>query len=135
MDQALWNKVLKFDMDGPPSADDFSTRLAKENLWTISFTKNAILEYKKFMFLAATSNTMISPSPIVDIVWHQHLIFTTSYQDFCQLLGNFLYGSTLFTASFLPLYTFYDELGNITSNISDINTYEGCYDICGGCGD
>ncbi|MEZ4985368.1 MAG: hypothetical protein R2795_10085 [Saprospiraceae bacterium] len=31
---------------------------------------------------------MVSPSEIVDIVWHQHLIFTQSYQDFCNTLGK-----------------------------------------------
>ena len=51
-------------------------------------TQKAIEEYKKFMYLAATSNQMVSPSEIVDIVWHQHLIFTNSYSDFCNLLGK-----------------------------------------------
>ena len=50
--------------------------------------KKAIEEYKKFMYLATTSNQMVSPSEIVDIVWHQHLIFTQSYTDFCALLGK-----------------------------------------------
>jgi hypothetical protein len=66
----------------------FSTRLANENYWTRNFTKKAILEYKKFMYLAATSDKMVSPSEIIDVVWHQHLIFTQSYSDFCQVLGK-----------------------------------------------
>lgn len=40
------------------------------------------------MYLAATSEAMVSPSEIVDIVWHQHLIFTSSYDTFCGLLGK-----------------------------------------------
>jgi hypothetical protein len=40
------------------------------------------------MYLAATSEAMVSPSEIVDVVWHQHLIFTQSYRDFCQVLGK-----------------------------------------------
>lgn len=40
------------------------------------------------MYLAATSDFMVSPSEIVDTVWHQHLIFTQSYQEFCQILGK-----------------------------------------------
>jgi hypothetical protein len=31
---------------------------------------------------------MISPSEIVDVVWHQHLIFSQSYETFCALLGK-----------------------------------------------
>jgi hypothetical protein len=88
MNQELWNKILAFDFDNPPSEYGFSTRLANENFWTIEFTDQAILEYKKFMYLAATSDFMVSPSEVIDTVWHQHLIFTQSYQDFCNTLGK-----------------------------------------------
>lgn len=40
------------------------------------------------MYLAATSDKMVSPSEVVDIVWHQHLVFTKSYNEFCNLLGR-----------------------------------------------
>lgn len=88
MNQELWSKILYFDFDNPPSEYGFSTRLANENFWTKEFTDQAILEYKKFMYLAATSDFMVSPSEIIDNVWHQHLIFTQSYQDFCNILGK-----------------------------------------------
>jgi hypothetical protein len=88
MNQDLWQKILKFDFDNPPSEYGFSIRLANENFWTKSFTEKAIVEYKKFMYLAATSDLMVSPSEIIDVVWHQHLIFTQSYQDFCALVGK-----------------------------------------------
>ncbi|HXU28926.1 MAG TPA: DUF1399 domain-containing protein, partial [Bacteroidia bacterium] len=88
MDTELWNKILAFNLDAPMSEYNFSTRLAKENYWTKNFTQQAILEYKKFMYLAATSDFMVSPSEIVDVVWHQHLIFTQSYQEFGVLIGK-----------------------------------------------
>ncbi|UAY51884.1 glycine-rich domain-containing protein [Ferruginibacter albus] len=88
MNQELWNKILAFDFDDPPSEYGFSIRLANENFWTKEFTDQAIVEYKKFMYLAATSDFMVSPSEIIDQVWHQHLIFTQSYQDFCSILGK-----------------------------------------------
>jgi hypothetical protein len=88
MNKKLWDKILQFDFDSPPGEYGFSTRLANENYWTRSFTEQAILEYKKFMYLAATSEFMVSPSEIIDTVWHQHLIFTQSYQDFCYLIGK-----------------------------------------------
>lgn len=88
MNTTLWHEIEKFDFDFPLSEYSFSTRLAYENYWTEAFTKKAIEEYKKFMFLAATSGVMVSPSEIVDIVWHQHLIFTESYSDFCKILGK-----------------------------------------------
>lgn len=88
MNKALWKEIEKFDLDFPLSEYGFSTRLAYENEWTEFFTQKAIEEYKKFMYLAATSNQMVSPSEIVDIVWHQHLIFTQSYKEFCIVLGK-----------------------------------------------
>ncbi|WP_169630281.1 glycine-rich domain-containing protein [Flavobacterium humi] len=88
MDQTLWIKIQEFDFDHPISEYGFTTRLAKENYWTDDFTLKAILEYKKFMYLAGTSDFMVSPSEIIDIVWHQHLIFTQSYADFCKLIGK-----------------------------------------------
>ena len=88
MNQALWDKILAFDFENSSTEYGFSTRLAHENYWTKQFTEQAILEYKKFMYLAATSDFMVSPSEIIDKVWHQHLIFTQSYQDFCHILGK-----------------------------------------------
>jgi hypothetical protein len=74
MNQALWNKIQEYDLDKPSSEYGFSTRLANENYWTNNFTAKAIVEYMKSMYLAATSEMMVSPSKIVDVVWHQHLI-------------------------------------------------------------
>ncbi|WP_426474748.1 glycine-rich domain-containing protein [Chryseobacterium balustinum] len=88
MNKDLWEKIERFDFDHPPSEYDFTLRLAHENYWTRNFTKQAILEYKKFMYLAAVSDMMVSPSEIVDTVWHQHLIFTKSYSEFCTILGK-----------------------------------------------
>lgn len=84
----LWQKILDFDFDSSGGDYSFSVRLASENAWTEYFTQQALQEYRKFMYLAATAGTMVSPSEIVDIVWHQHLIFTQSYKEFCALLGK-----------------------------------------------
>jgi hypothetical protein len=88
MPTQLWSKVLTLDLDQSMSSYPFSIRLADENFWTRNFTRKAILEYKKFMYLAATSEHMVSPSPIIDRVWHEHLMFSKSYSDFCDLLGK-----------------------------------------------
>ena len=88
IDREAWQRVLEFDIDNLNSEYGFATRLAKENFWTKDFTHRAIVEYKKFMFLAAKSDLMVSPSPVVDVVWHEHLTFTQSYHDFCSLLGK-----------------------------------------------
>ena len=38
-----------------------------------------IAEYKKFVFLAATSPRPVTPSDAVDQAWHLHLLYTESY--------------------------------------------------------
>lgn len=83
-----WEEVKAFDLDYPYDEYCFSIRLAYKNKWSENFTIRAIEEYKKFMFLATISDKMVSPSEIIDIVWHQHLIFTKSYSQFCDLLGK-----------------------------------------------
>lgn len=83
-----WQKILQFQLDSPSDIYGFTLRLANENSWTKHFTALAILEYKKFMYLAATGEGMVSPSEVVDAVWHLHLIFTESYEHFCQVLGK-----------------------------------------------
>lgn len=88
MNQQLWNEILAYDLDAPFSEYSFSLRLANENHWTKNFTELAVLEYKKFMYLAAISDMMVSPSGIIDVVWHQHLIFTQSYEAFCTVVGK-----------------------------------------------
>ncbi|WP_136667270.1 hypothetical protein [Flavobacterium sp. H122] len=86
--RALWETIRRFSFDETIEEYGFETRLAYENKWTHYVTKQAIEEYKKFVFLASISNQMVSPSEIVDIVWHQHLIFSKSYEKLCQILGK-----------------------------------------------
>ncbi|MCU0440081.1 MAG: hypothetical protein MUC49_19510 [Raineya sp.] len=86
----VWEEIEKFDFDSPPSEYGFSVRLAYENGWSLNFTQKAIEEYKKFMFLASISKEMVSPSEIVDTVWHQHLLFSHFYANFCQKLGKWI---------------------------------------------
>lgn len=88
MNKGLWKKVEEYQLDKWTDEYGFILRIAKENKWTKNFTTQAILEYKKFMYLAATSDKMVSPSDIVDIVWHEHLVFTKSYKNFCLILGK-----------------------------------------------
>jgi len=88
MNESLWQRILDFNLEHREDDYGFALRLAKENFWTQHFTAKAILEYRKFMYMAATSNFMVSPSPVIDDVWHQHLIHSQSYNEFCKLLGK-----------------------------------------------
>ena len=75
---ALWPKIRDFTFD----ADDelpFSARLARENGWSPEKTSLAIEEYRRFLYLVCVSPSPVTPSEVVDQVWHLHLLYTRSY--------------------------------------------------------
>lgn len=80
----LWIRLLSFSLDNPDADFPLSKKLAKEENWTENFTKKAIEEYKKFVYLCCAFPNGASPSEIVDKVWHMHLVYTQNYwEEFC----------------------------------------------------
>ena len=77
---ALWAKLAALDLDGIATLS-FSTPLARDNAWPLAFSRRVVLEYKKFVFLAATCGHPVTPSDEVDQAWHLHLVYTRSYWD------------------------------------------------------
>ena len=88
MKDQLLDKILDFDINETSNGNGFALKLAREHNWPYNFTKEAIVEYKKFMYLAATCDFTVSPSRIVDEVWHLHLTYSKSYQNFCKVIGK-----------------------------------------------
>jgi uncharacterized protein (TIGR04222 family) len=86
-DTALWQRLVALDLDGP-AALSFSRRLARDNGWPQPFAQRVVLEYKKFVYLAATCGHPVTPSDEVDQAWHLHLVYTRSYWD--ELCGQVL---------------------------------------------
>lgn len=77
----LWNKLLEFQIDDPGSSFTLTQRLARENGWSIDYATRVIVEYKKFLYLAAISKDPVTPSDEVDQAWHLHMLYTESYWD------------------------------------------------------
>jgi hypothetical protein len=49
-------------------------------------------ETKKFLALCASRpNERLSPSKSIDNYWHEWIIFTKSYAQFCSLVGTFVH--------------------------------------------
>ncbi|MCP5557565.1 MAG: TIGR04222 domain-containing membrane protein [Verrucomicrobiaceae bacterium] len=88
--RALWKRLEGFRLDDETAMRPFSRRLAEENGWTPVFAKRAIGEYRRFLFLAMAAGHPMTPSFVVDEVWHLHLIYTRSYwQTLCtEVLGR-----------------------------------------------
>lgn len=84
----LWPKIEAFSIDRTGAPYPFSARLADEQDWTSEFALRAISEYKRFIFLATVAGHPVTPSFVVDEVWHTHLIFTRSYwEEMGDILG------------------------------------------------
>ena len=97
----LWLRIRAYHFDNlvPPHLTDhvvalfgqhdastyaFAAKLARKLGWTNSFAIRAIGEYKKFVFLGLTADFRVTPSKQVDQVWHEHLLFTKAYREFCD---------------------------------------------------
>jgi hypothetical protein len=78
---ALWNRIACFTPDDPQADYPFTERLRRENGWSRAFAKAAVAEYKRFVYLAAVGPRRVTPSDVVDQVWHLHLTFTRSYWE------------------------------------------------------
>jgi uncharacterized protein (TIGR04222 family) len=88
--QALYLRLMQFEIDEPGVELTFAQRLARENGWTIAYAERVICEYKRFLFLAMHAGHVVTPSEQVDQAWHLHLTYTRSYWErLCrQVLGR-----------------------------------------------
>lgn len=77
--ETISERILAFRVDDDRSDLSFLKRLAIENGWSHEFATEAFEEYKRFLVLCHESGTMVTPSDVVDEVWHLHLSYTRSY--------------------------------------------------------
>ena len=76
----LWARIEQHNFE-PDQPLTFTARLARDRGWTLAEARAAIGAYRRFCFLAAISTSPMTPSEIVDEVWHQHLIYSRDYWD------------------------------------------------------
>jgi len=62
----------------------FAHKIMKKHRLPRAFTFRAIEEYKKFVYLGVISDFVVTPSKYIDIVWHEHLLFSKGYREFCD---------------------------------------------------
>ena len=74
----LWRRIGEHDFE-PDTPLNFTDRLARDHGWSLRQARAAIEAYRRFCFLAVISPTPMTPSEIVDEVWHQHLIYSRDY--------------------------------------------------------
>lgn len=81
MKDDLLARIEALEIDKPGIPQPFSGRLARENGWSRDFAERAVGEYKRFVYLAVRAGHPVTPSEVVDEVWHLHLCHTRSYWD------------------------------------------------------
>ena len=62
----------------------FAHKVMKKHHLPVAFTFQAIEEYKKFIYLGVISDFIVTPSKYIDIIWHEHLLFSKAYREFCD---------------------------------------------------
>lgn len=62
----------------------FANKLAIKKRWHHTFALRAIQEYKRFVYLGIVSDFIVTPSAVIDKVWHQHVLFSKAYRKFCN---------------------------------------------------
>jgi hypothetical protein len=80
----VWNRITELFGGEDASTRAFADKIKRKHNWNTNFSLHAIHEYKKFVYLGIISNFQVTPSKIIDIVWHEHLLFTKPYRQFCD---------------------------------------------------
>lgn len=77
----LWHQIQAFEIDEPGVDLAFSSRLARENAWSMPFADRVVEEYRRFVLLAMIAGHPVTPSDQIDQAWHLHLTYTVSYWE------------------------------------------------------
>ena len=77
----LWAALRDMRIEEPGATRSFALALAVENGRTLEWARAVEIEYRRFLYLAATHGPNVTPSADVDRAWHLHLTYTRHYWD------------------------------------------------------
>ena len=80
----MWEHIQSRFGGADASTKAFAHKIARKRSWNNAFALRAVSEYKKFVYLGIVSEFVVTPSMVIDQVWHQHLLFSKAYRSFCQ---------------------------------------------------
>ena len=85
---ALWAALSNMQIELPESRR-FERALADRQGWTIGFAERVTREYRRFLYIAATAGSEVTPSRAVDEAWHLHLASRHYEEGLCRrILGR-----------------------------------------------
>ena len=86
---SLWQQVVEAFGGADAATKAFADKLARKLGWSTPFALKAVAEYRKFVYLGMVSDFPVTPSKVIDQVWHEHQLFTQGYRRFCsEILGR-----------------------------------------------
>ncbi len=106
--------------------------------WTEEKTSELFLEMKRFLFLCATNEVSLAPPEEVDEIWHNFILFTRDYADFCEnVVGIFINHRPMSEAekSGSDGTLVHDTLAIARSSFGDLSEHWNFKKMPGSCGD
>ena len=94
-DPELWHRIRASLLShpavfGPVSVgteSPLAMRLHEDADWDLDFARGAVGEYARFIYLARVSPGRVTPSDLIDTVWHIHVTDSRAYvEEFCRKL-------------------------------------------------
>jgi hypothetical protein len=79
------------EVDVYPVPEMLIPRIAKEHDYSLAYAAGALKEAKRMMYLNVVSRESTSPSQLIDMAWHEMMLFTKFYHEFCSFLGMFIH--------------------------------------------
>jgi hypothetical protein len=80
----MWDQVAEAFGGADAFTKAFAAKVAKKHGWSTSFALKAVAEYKKFVYLGIVGDRVVTPSKVIDKVWHEHMLFSEAYRNFCK---------------------------------------------------
>ncbi len=80
----LVDRVIATFGGADASTRAFAGKISHKLGWRMPFALRAIDEYRKFVYLGIVSDTHVTPPKVIDQVWHEHLLFSRAYREFCR---------------------------------------------------
>ncbi len=78
-------------VDAYPVPSFLAERIARIHNVPVSFAEGLIVEAKRMLYLMRLTGKPIAPSGRVDWAWHEMILFTRFYRDFCIFIGGFIH--------------------------------------------
>lgn len=89
-DPDLYDRMMNFDHPA------LLERMQVKEGWTKEQADETFVEMKKFLYLCATNEGAMAPPEDLDEIWHNFILFTGDYAEYCQeRVGTFLHHQPL----------------------------------------